>query len=432
MIKRVSEFVFKSKSGVFVKTGTLKLFFFFACFFFSSISCHSNTFSEVHKAVDVKFRLGNEVLLDKTAEFKDKRIGVLTNQTGILPDGTHIIDALVSKGVNVVKIFSPEHGIRGDENYAERDEKTGIPIVSLYNGKVKPSESDLSDIDIVIYDIQDVGARFYTYTSTLYYAIEAASQNDKQIWVCDRPMITDPGYTGGFMLEAGYESFVGKIPAPQAYGMTCGELAAYLNAEVFGRSARLDVIMMDGYTRNTDYTSLKLTWVKPSPSMFYPSTAVCYLANCLLEGTNVSEGRGTEKPFEYFGAPWVNAVQIADELNSQNFEGVKFEPVTFTPTEKISAYPPKFFNKECSGIFVNVTDKTRFRPVKCGAAILIALYRNCAEFKFNKDNFIDKLAGTDKLRKMIIAGSSADDIEAAWMSELGIFNETRNKYLLYK
>ena len=190
---------------IFKKAAILRVFIIAACFFFSSINCHSSTLGDVQKAAYVKFRLGNEVLLDKAADFKDKRIGVLTNQTGILPDGTHIIDALVSKGVNVVKIFSPEHGIRGDENYSEVDEKTGIQIVSLYNGKVKPSKSDLADIDVIIYDIQDVGARFYTYTSTLYYAIEAAAENDKQIWVCDRPMITSPDYTGGFTLEAGYE-----------------------------------------------------------------------------------------------------------------------------------------------------------------------------------------------------------------------------------
>ncbi len=393
-----------------------------------NINCHG----EVQKAADVKFRLGNEVLLEKASDLKDKRIAVLTNQTGILADGTHIIDALVSKGVNVVKIFTPEHGVRGDENYTETDEKTGIPIVSLYNGKTKPSKSDLADVDILVYDIQDVGARFYTYTSTLYYAIEAASENSKSIWVCDRPVITNPEYTAGFMLEAGYESFVGLIPAPQAYGMTCGELASYLNSEVFGGSAKLDVILMDGYSRKTNYNSLKLTWVKPSPSMFYPSTAVCYLANCLLEGTNVSEGRGTPKPFEYFGAPWVDQQKIADELNAYNFEGVNFETVTFTPSEKISAYPPKFFNKECNGIFINVKDKNNFNPVKCGAAILSALYRNCPEFKFNKDNFIDKLAGTDKLRKMIIAGNTVDEIEAAWSDGLKNYNEIRIKYLLYK
>lgn len=166
--------------------------------------------------------------------------------------------------------------------------------------------------------------------------------------------------------------------------------------------------------------------------MFYPSTAVCYLANCLLEGTNVSEGRGTDKPFEYFGAPWVNAQLLADELNAQNFEGVVFEPAVFTPSEKISAYPPKFFNKECSGIFINVKDAGKFDPVMCGVAILIALNRNCPEFKFNKDNFIDKLAGTDKLRKMIISGKTADEIAAAMNESIRGFNSARNEYLIYK
>lgn len=408
------------------------LFFFKMIFISLFLLTNFNCYAKKNKAsFDPEFKLGNEILLDKSAEYKDERVAVLTNQTGILPDGTHIIDAMLGKGINIVKIFSPEHGIRGDENYAETD-KTGLPIVSLYNGKVKPSKSDLADVDILVYDIQDVGARFYTYTSTLYYAIEAAAESGVQMIVCDRPIITNPNFTGGFMLEPAFESFVGKIPAPQAYGMTCGELASYLNRDVFSGSAKLDILLMEGYSRNTDYTTLKLTWVKPSPSMFYPSTAVCYLANCLLEGTNVSEGRGTDKPFEYFGAPWVNSQVIADELNSQNLEGVVFEPATFTPSEKISAYPPKFFNKECSGIYINVKDISKFNAVKCGVAILIALYKNCPEFKFNKDNFIDKLAGTNKLRKMILAGNTVDEIETAMNESISGFNSVRKEVLLYK
>ena len=423
--------LYRKISKVCVFAGGRRIIVFTAFFLFSSINCYSNANKIADKAfLNSKFRLGNEILLDKAADLKDKRIAVLTNQTGILPDGTHIIDAMLAKGINIVKIFSPEHGIRGDENYAETD-KSGLPIVSLYNGKVKPSKSDLSDVDVLVYDIQDVGARFYTYTSTLYYAIEAAAESNVKIIVCDRPMIINPSYTGGFMLEPAFESFVGTIPAPQAYGMTSGELAAYINTEVYGKAANLDVLLMDGYTRNTDYSELKLTWVKPSPSMFYPSTAICYLANCLLEGTNVSEGRGTDKPFEYFGAPWVNSQVIADELNSQGLEGVIFEPVTFTPSEKISAYPPKFFNKECSGIYINVKDKNKFDPVKSGTAILISLYKNCPEFKFNKDNFIDKLAGTDKLRKMITGGKTASEINEAMNESNSSFSEIRKKYLFY-
>lgn len=402
-----------------------KLLIFSLSFFFN-INCYS----DFQHASEIKFRLGNQVLLESTDLLSGKKVALLTNQTGILPDGTHIIDALLAKGVNIVKIFSPEHGIRGDETYSETD-KTGIKIVSLYNGKVKPSDSDLEDVDIIIYDIQDVAARFYTYSSTLYYALEAAEENNKEIIICDRPVISDPEYTDGFMLEPGFSSFVGKIPASAAYGMTSGELASYLNNEVFSGKCKLNIIKMEGYSRKSDFNSLNLTWVKPSPSMFYPSTAVCYLATCLLEGTNISEGRGTDKPFEYFGAPWIDPQVVADELNAQNFEGVKFEPVTFTPSEKISAYPPKFFNQLCNGIYINVTDKKKFRPFKCGVAILISLNKNSSQFKFNKDNFIDKLAGTDVLRKMVNAGNTVEEIEASWLPGLNDFNNKRSKYLLY-
>lgn len=378
-----------------------------------------------------KFLLGNEVLLQNTEELKNKTAAIITNQTGILSNGTYLLDALLAKNINIAKIFSPEHGIRGDENYSNYDEKTGIPLVSLYGEKVKPSKSDLAGIDVLIYDIQDVGARFYTYTSTLYYAIEAAAENNTELIVCDRPIIVNPKYTDGFMLEEKYSSFVGKIPTPIAYGMSCGELAGYLNGEVFSRKCRLKIIKMTNYSRNTDFNALNLYWKKPSPSMFYPSTAVCYLATCLLEGTNISEGRGTEKPFEYLGAPWINSKKLADELNSLNLEGVRFEEAEFTPSEKISSYPPKFFNKKCNGVYINVSDKNKFKPVTAGIAILIALKNNSAEFKFTGNNFIDKLAGTDKLRKMILNGNSLEQIVSEYDDSLNNFNQIRSKYLLY-
>jgi len=378
------------------------------------------------------FKLGDEVLLDKNLEIlKSKNVALLTNQTGILSDGTHIIDALVAKGINIVKIFSPEHGIRGDENYSDKDEKTGIPIVSLYGDKYKPSSSDLQNVDIIIYDIQDVGARFYTYTSTLYYAIESVIENNKKLIVCDRPSIINPNYVDGFMLQSGHESFVGKIPTPVCYGMTCGELAGFLAESVFTSNA-VEIIKMENYSRATDFNSLNLKWVKPSPSIFTTSTAVCYPATCFLEATNVSEGRGSEKPFENFGASWVNSSALADELNSYNLSGVKFEAVTFTPSEKISNYPPKFFNKECNGIYINVIDKNSFEAVKCGVAILTALEKLCPDFKFSKDNFIDKLSGTDKLRKMILRGDDYTSIVNSWQDELNKFKESRSEFLLYK
>jgi uncharacterized protein YbbC (DUF1343 family) len=241
----------------------------------------------------------------------------------------------------------------------------------------------------------------------------------------------NPNYTDGFMLESANSSFVGLIPAPICYGMTCGELAGFLSSTVLSYDG-LKVSKMENYTRAMDYNSLNLIWVKPSPSMYTSSTAVCYPATCLLEGTNVSEGRGTEKPFEYFGAPWVNAQSLADELNSYDISGAVFEPVTFTPSEKISAYPPKFFGKQCNGIYINVTDKNKFEAVKCGVAILLSLYMLSPEFKFNKDNFIDKLAGTSLLRKAVTSGKTFDEIIQMWQGDLSKFNTEREKYLIYK
>jgi len=379
------------------------------------------------------FKLGNEVLLGtKLDELKNKNVALVTNQTGILPDGTHIIDALVSKGINVVKIFTPEHGIRGDENYSNKDEKTGIPIVSIYGANVKPTAGDLSDVDIIIYDIQDVGARFYTYTSTLYYVLESAIENNKQLIVCDRPVIINPKYVDGFMLEDGFESFVGKIQTPICYGMTCGELAEYLKDDINFKSDVLEVVMMKNYTRSTDYESLKLKWVKPSPNMFFPSTAVVYPGTCFIEGTNVSEGRGTEKPFEYIGAPWCNGNKLAAELNSYGLQGVMFESISFTPLEKISSYPPKFFGKKCTGVYINVTDKNKFEAVKTGVAVLISLRKLFPQFEFRKDNYIDKLAGTDKLRQNITNGVDYNTIIKSWREDLEQFNNLRSQYLIYK
>lgn len=405
---------------------------FILLFNFNQLACNTEvqSKSETHTAVQNKFKLGNEVLLDRSESIKGKRIGLLTNQTGILSDGTHIIDAMIAKGFNVVKIFTPEHGIRGDENYAEVDQ-TGIPIVSIYGGKTKPSSSDLSDVDVIVYDIQDVGARFYTYTSTLYYIIEAAQENGKELIVCDRPMVINPNYVDGFIMEPSNSSFVGLIPTPICYGMTCGELAQFLSGSVL-RFGSLNVIKMENYTRSTEFNSLKLAWVKPSPSMFTSATALCYPATCMLEGTNISEGRGTDKPFEYFGAPWMDANAVASELNSYGLKGVTFEATTFTPSEKISAYPPKFFNKECNGIYINVTDKNAFEPVTCGTAILTALKKLAPEFKFNKDNFIDKLAGSDEMRKQVNGGAGYESIVSLWAGDVTEFKNEREKYLIYK
>ena len=380
-----------------------------------------------------KFLIGDEAFIGNNLdEIKDKKVGLITNQTGILSNGSSILDVIIQNGVNVVKIFSPEHGIRGDESYSDKDEKTGIPIISLYGESKGPIAKDLQDVDIMIYDIQDVGARFYTYTSTLYYCIESASVNKEKIIIFDRPIMINPNYVDGFMLDNKFESFVGKIPAPVCYGMTCGELAEYLRDYLSVNPELVEVSKMINYSRSMDYDQLNIPWVKPSPNIITSATAVVYPAACFLEGTNVSEGRGSDKPFEYFGAPWCKGDSLAKELNSYNFEGVVFEPITFTPNQKISAYPPKYFGEECSGVYIKVTDKRKFESVKIGVAILISLNKLFKEFKFNKDNYIDKLAGTDKLRKMVLNGNDLQSIVNSWKDEMDTFKTAREKYLLYK
>ncbi|MCX7878777.1 MAG: DUF1343 domain-containing protein [Ignavibacteria bacterium] len=412
-----------------MKTITFLLFFLFPVIFDKTCTKSGNHFP--YEEISV-FRLGCEVLLENPEPLKNKNIGVITNQTGITSDGRHIVDEMVSKGLKVVRIFSPEHGIRGDEHYPDRDPITGIQVVSLYGAKIKPSADDLRGIDVLVYDIQDVGARFYTYTSTLRYCMEAAVESKVKFIVCDRPIVINPNYVDGFMLDDKYSSFVGSVPVPVCYGMTAGELSLYLNNRLLNSQLELTVIEMKGYTRESDYLSLNLKWIKPSPSMFFPSTALCYAATCFLEGTNVSEGRGTEKPFEYAGAPWIDGEKLAEKMNSYGLSGVEFQAVSFIPSEKISAYPPKFLGKKCNGIFINVTDKLKFEPVKCGVVLIHTLFNLFSQFEFTQKNFIDKLAGTDRLRRAVIDGKSVTEIFSMWDTELRNFKSEREGFLIYK
>jgi len=382
-----------------------------------------------------QFKPGNEVLLQNLPDnLINKRIALVINQTSILPDGAYLLDKLIERNLKVVKIFSPEHGIRGDEIYSNNDPKTGTPIVSLFGSKFKPTPEDLADVDVIIYDIQDVGARFYTYTSTLYYIIEAAIENSKQLIVCDRPILINPDYVDGFILSPYNKSFVGTIPTPICYGMTCGELANFLQHRLSTENRTWDglfISKMEGYTHSTDYDFLDLKWVKPSPSIISRKSALCYPATCFLEGTNVSEGRGTSTPFELLGTPWCDGDKLSAELNSYNLPGVQFTAATFTPAEKISSYSPKFFGMECRGVRINITNINQFQPVKAGIAILVSLRNLFPQFTFNKDNFIDKLAGTNRLRTMINNGTSYEEIVESWSSEVEKFHEERKKFLLY-
>jgi uncharacterized protein YbbC (DUF1343 family) len=382
---------------------------------------------------EMRFSLGNENLMSVHSDLiQGKSIGLVTNNSGVLSNGDLFLDSL-SKYFTVTKVFTPEHGLRGDdknENYT--DEPTGISIVSLYGSKKKPNASDLENVDVFVYDLQDVSARFYTFINTMFYCMESAVDYDKEFIVCDRPIIPYGNYVDGFVLDQGLESFVGMLNIPIAYAMTCGELAKYINAEYFNGQCNLTVIKMENYSREKSYASLNLPWIKPSPNMYFPSTALCYLGTCLFEGTNFAEGRGTDKPFEYIGAPYCNGDQLAEELNSYNFKGVVFESISFTPQTITSpSNPPKYIGQKCEGVYIKVTNEKTFEPVKVGIAVLVSLNNLFPGFRINKNNFLDKLAGTRDLRIMLRNGSRYEDIISSYESRLIEFKSKRIKYLLY-
>jgi uncharacterized protein YbbC (DUF1343 family) len=389
-----------------------------------------------------RVKIGAEILIEKHLDLiKGKKIGIVTNHTGILPDGRHIVDVLNEiEGVKIVALFGPEHGIRGEVPDGKSishgvDTKTGIPVFSLYGEVKKPTEEMLKDIDVLIFDIQDVGARFYTYISTMSYCMEACAEMGKKFIVLDRPNPIRGVYVDGPILEPRFKSFVGLHPIPVAHGMTVGELAKMFNDEGWlenGVKADLTVVKMENYSRRMWFDQTGLPWVKPSPNMMTLKTAIVYTATCFIEGTNVSEGRGTQHPFEWIGAPWIDGEKLAKELNYYKLPGVKFEPISFTPTdiEKVTV-DPKYEGEKCGGVYLNVYDREKFEPVKVGVYILYALKKLYPDkFKWRTAGQ-DRLWGTDKVRLMIDEGKKPDEIIKTWKDDVKKFLSIRQKYLLY-
>ena len=405
-------------------------FLIFIIILFLGCKIKSNKVNSVENLHNNSFKLGSEVLIDEHLDLLvGKRVGIITNSTGILSNGKQLYETLLEKGIMVVRIFTPEHGFGANDDYSL---KLSVPVTPLYKQNNHLTSDNLNNIDVLIFDIQDLGVRYYTYISTLYYTMIDACNNKKEYIICDRPSIASLTYIDGFMLEKDYESFVGAVPVPVMYGMTAGELAQFLKDQIpDNNNFNLKVIAMKGYTRQTNYESLKLPWVKPSPSIINLTSARLYPALCFLEGVNISVGRGTDNPFQFFGAPNLNTEGILTELEKSNLKGVSFSLCSFTPYKKISSYDPEYMNKECNGISLKITDLMHYEPVKVNILILIALKKHFADFKWTKNNFIDKLAGTDRLRKMIDNGSSFEDIVGSYQEELKKFNQLRAKYLLY-
>jgi uncharacterized protein YbbC (DUF1343 family) len=396
-----------------------------------------------------KVKLGIEEFLNKHLDLiKGKNIGIITNHTGVIPDGRHLVDILFANpDVKIKALFGPEHGIRGDAPDGKSlshgvDSKTNIPVYSLYGADRKPTKEMLKDIDVLIFDIQDIGARFYTFTSTMFLTMEAAAENNIKFIVLDRPNPITGNKVEGAILDDSLTSFVGLHKIATAHGMTVGELAKLVNEEGWLKNkvkADLTVIKMDGWKRNMWYDETGIPWVKPSPNMININTATVYPGICFIEGTNISEGRGSQSPFEMIGAPFIDKVTFAKTLNEYKLKGVKFEPVEYTPTDILKVtVDPKFDSVKCNGIFIHVTDRNSYEPIKTGLYILYTLkklYPN--DFKWRSPSrstrkyFVDQLAGTTDVRLLIDKGYKPEIIIAGWQKDIQKYLKIRKKYLLY-
>ena len=373
-------------------------------------------------------------------QFAGKRVGIICNHTALDRYGNHIVDLFHNSGVcTVTAIFGPEHGFRGmnADGRTIRDEVdslSGATVYSLYGKINKPTSEMLADVDVLVYDIQDVGARFYTYIATLTKAMESAAENNIPFVVLDRPNPVRGDRIEGPVLDMNYQSFVGPHPIPIRYGLTIAELAEWINGEVFekkGFNVQLSVIKMTGWKRSEWYDETGLPWISPSPNMKSLETAIVYPGFCLLEGTNLSEGRGTDTPFLKFGAPWIDADQYAKALNKLEIAGIYFSPVHFTPVSIPNvAYHPKYENQLCGGVTVEITDRDTFRPISAMLKIL-ELTRDLYPEEFQCRSNLDRLYGSDLLRKALMNKKTVSSLIGNWQYDLDNFLQTCQEYYLY-
>jgi uncharacterized protein YbbC (DUF1343 family) len=375
---------------------------------------------------------GVEVLLDSVpAVLRGKRVGLITNHTGRDRAGRSTIDLLAaSTELRLVALFAPEHGIRGAAAPGEtvesgRDGKTGLPVHSLYGATREPTPEMLEGIDVLVYDIQDVGARQYTYISTLGLGMRAAARKGIPFVVLDRPNPVTGTLVEGGVLDPAFSTFVGLYPIASRHGLTVGELARLYDGE-FGIGADLTVVRMEGWRRDEWYDETGLPWVDPSPNIRRLEAAIHYPGTVYLEGTNLSEGRGTEAPFEQTGAPWLDAVAVAREMNALRLPGVRFDPVRFTVDSAAAKYP----GQTIPGLRLVVTDRESYRPIRSTLLLIDAVRRRHPD-EFRWSGTLDRLAGTDRLRKAIEGGTLRQLLEE-WDRQAEVFRRTREAYLLYR
>jgi beta-N-acetylhexosaminidase len=387
-------------------------------------------------------KLGCERLLESEAPvLRGKRVGMITNHTGVMPSGQHIVDAFrANADIKIGALFSPEHGFRGDAPAGKHvghgiDAETGITVYSLYGEHRKPEKSMLEDIDVLVYDIQDVGARFYTYISTMTLAMEAAAENGIQFVVLDRPMVLSGDLIDGPVLRDDLRSFIGMLPIPVAYGLTPGELAGLVQRDYLtprGLSVELHVVKLGTYSRSMWYDETGLPWVLPSPNIPTIETASVYPGTALIEGTNLSEGRGTPFPFQNIGAPFIDKNELSGFLNGLELPGVTFEPLDFTPKDASAVSNPKFKGQLCHGVNIRVNDRNKINPVEVGIALVCAIRKLYPYYlMFRADGAFDRLVGNRNISRFISDGADYKEIVSSWQTELREFEESRREFFLY-
>lgn len=386
-------------------------------------------------------KLGLEKALNEQSnKLKNLRVGLICNQATVDHSYRHAADSFFEHPeINLCALFGPQHGIRGDvqDNMVETshtiDKITGLPIYSLYSETREPTSEMLSGLDALVFDLQDVGCRVYTFIYTMANAMRACARDGKKMFVLDRPNPIGGVEVEGNVLEKGHESFVGMYPVPMRHGMTVGELAGFFNKE-FEINCELEVITMENWAREDYYDETDAPWVMPSPNMPTVDTAVVFPGTVYFEGTQISEGRGTTRPFEIVGAPFISSNDYADALNSLELSGVTFRAVEFLPTFQ------KHAQKVCGGVFLHVTDRKVFEPVITGVAMVkTAFDLYPADFKWKNPpyeyvydrNPFDVIAGTTKLRESFEQGIQLNEIKREWQKEAENFKIIREKYLLY-
>jgi len=379
--------------------------------------------------------LGISELLDAV---KGLRVGAILNPTSVTEELRHLADVLHERGV-LVALFGPEHGVRGDAQYLEevadsRDARTGVVEHSLYGkdfASLTPRDEHLAPLDALLFDVQDVGSRYYTYLATMGLAMRAAARRKLAFFVLDRPNPIGGVAVEGGVVHPGFESFVGLFPVCARHGLTAGEYARFINENIH---CHLHVVPMQGWRRARHFQDTGLPWVLPSPNMPTPETALVYPGMCLLEGTNLSEGRGTTRPFELFGAPWLDPQRLADDLAGERLEGVRFRPCSFTPTWD------KHEGERCHGVQIHVGDRRSLDAVRLGvAAIVHARAQAPAKFRWRTERYefvddkpaIDLLTGSAAFRPKVEQGASVAQLCALWDAERAAFSRDRQRFLLY-